>query len=322
MHRYNACARPALIGGNIGVPVLELLDDTSGAIHVLELSSFQLEATSSLRPQGAALLNISADHMDRYVDLDAYLDAKTRIFKNASRAVLNRDDARVIALRSALGRERCITFGSDAAQTETDYGIVDSHGASVIVRGAEPLLDVSKLRVSGQHNYLNVMAVLALAECAGVRPVDAAEAVCGFKGLSHRMEFVGEWHGIRWVNDSKGTNVGATVAAVTGSDRPVVLIAGGMAKQKDFSDLSRALGRRARAVVLLGRDAPLMEAALSGVAVFRVDSMQQAIEVADSIAVSGDSVLLSPACASFDMFDNFMHRGDVFRQLVQQRFAS
>jgi len=319
----NACNKKTYVGGNIGVPALDLLDgDAADSIHALELSSFQLEATDSLKPLGAALLNISADHMDRYVDVDAYLAAKARIFSGAVHAILNRDDDRVGTLQQSLQVDRCISFGVSAPTSAADYGIIKSADEISIVRGEQNLLDVSRLQVSGQHNFLNVMAVLALAECVGVDPLAAAEAACSFTGLAHRMEFIGEWSGVRWVNDSKGTNVGATVAAVTGSDRPVVLIAGGMAKQDDFSELSLALGRRARAVVLMGRDASLMEEALQGVAVFRVDSIEQAIEVADSIAVAGDSVLLSPACASFDMFDNFAHRGDVFKQLVQQRFVS
>ncbi len=319
----NACDVNAAVGGNIGVPVLSLLDPQQDfQAHVLELSSFQLEATSSLQPKAAALLNLSADHMDRYRDLDAYLGAKARIFADQTIAVLNREDRRVMSLQPALGEARCVSFGLSAPQRECDYGLVDVDGRGHIVRGEQRLLDVDSLALTGVHNYMNVMAAIALAEQAGVDPVAAAAACRGFTGLAHRMEVVGEWRGVNWVNDSKGTNVGATVAAVSGSDRPVVLIAGGEAKQKDFSELSTALGRRARAVVLIGRDAELMEQSLSGVAVFRADSLEAAIALADSIAVAGDCVLLSPACASFDMFDNFAHRGDVFKSLVRERFES
>lgn len=319
----NKCGVGAAVAGNIGVPILSLLDSQSSfEFHVIELSSFQLESTTSLNAKAAALLNLSADHMDRYEDLDAYLEAKARIFADETFAVLNRDDAKVLSLQSSLGIGRCLTIGYEGPHSSSDYGLADCAGKRTIVRGDEPLLEVAELSLAGAHNHLNVMAAIALAEQAGVEPAAAAQAACAFTGLAHRMEVIGEWHGVRWINDSKGTNVGATVAAVTGSDRPVVLIAGGIAKQTDFSDLARALGNRSRAVVLMGRDADVIEQALSGVAVFRAEDMQQAIDIAASIAVSGDSVLLSPACASFDMFNSFEHRGDVFRSLVRARYVS
>ena len=309
------------VGGNIGTAALDLVESPAVAdIHVLELSSFQLETTSSLNPRVACVLNVAADHLDRYADIEQYVDAKRRIFLGAEAAILNRDDTRVAAFAAALADRRIRSFGNSRPTTTEDYGIAERDGRQWIVRGARELVAVDALTLIGQHNALNVMAALALAESAGVDPAVGIEAAVNFRGLAHRTEVVGEWSGVRWINDSKGTNVGATVAAVYGVDAPLVLIAGGMAKEPQFDLLATALTGRAHCVVLFGRDADELAKAMSGLNVVRAEDLDDAIARAAAAAVSGDTVLFSPACASFDMFSNFAERGDTFRHLVQARF--
>ena len=314
------CAAAGLdtrVGGNIGVAALSLLGPTEPDVYVLELSSFQLETTSSLNARASCVLNITPDHMDRYASVDDYAAAKARIYEGNGVMVLNADDPIVTAMRRP-GRDT-VHFSLNVPQDADDYGLRTHAGASWLVRGAEPILPAADVPLSGRHNLANVLAALALADAAGVPRAAQLSAIRSFRGLPHRTELVAERDGVRWINDSKGTNVGATVAALAGMTAPVVLIAGGDGKGADFSGLKPVCARHARAVVLIGRDAPVIEAALGGVVpIMRAGDMRDAVLQARSLAHPGDLVLLSPACASFDMFRNYEHRGDVFRSTVKE----
>ena len=313
------------VAGNIGPPVLDALmrrEDLGGApsLWVLEVSSFQLETTRSLAADAAAVLNISEDHLDRYNGIDDYASAKARVFSGAGVQVLNRDDARSLSMAQP-GR-KTVTFGLGSPPGAADWGLLERDGEPWLARGDSALLPVAALRIAGLHNAANAQAALALC-CALDLPLEPLlSALRDFKGLPHRVELVGKALGVRWYDDSKGTNVGSTVAALSGLARPdskVVLIAGGDGKGQDFSPLKDALARTARAVVLIGRDALRIETAVSGagVTVLRATSMDQAVGLAAVAAHPGDAVLLSPACASFDMFRDYKHRGEVFRRAVE-----
>ena len=305
------------VGGNIGVPALSLLASPEPDVYVLELSSFQLQSTYSLNARAATVLNITPDHMDRYRDINEYAGAKARIFRGNGTMVLNADDPRVTRMLQS-GR-RTIYFSLGRPTDAQDYGLDEINGATWLVRGKQPLMSAHEVPLAGRHNLANVLAAMALAEAAGVAPEMACAAVREFKGLKHRTELVAERNGVRWYDDSKGTNVGATVAALNGMSSPVILIAGGDGKGQDFSGLKAAAVRHARAVVLMGRDASQIEAAFGGaVFVRRAKDMHDAVRIAHELAQAGDAVLLSPACASFDMFRNYEHRAEVFRQAVRE----
>ena len=308
------------VGGNIGVPVLDLLRTPEPELYVLELSSFQLETASSLNARAAAVLNITPDHMDRYASLDDYAAAKARIFRGGGSMILNADDPVVMAM-SLPGRST-VRFGANPPTSDIDYGLVAHGGETWLARGARQLLPASAVPLPGRHTLLNVLAAMALAETVHV-PLDAMKrAVARFHGLHHRTELVLERDGVRWIDDSKGTNVGATVAALNGMGAPVILIAGGDGKGADFGELRTPVANCARAVVLIGRDAPQIEKALAGVVpVVNAKDMHTAVREAARLAQSGDVVLLSPACASFDMFRNYEHRGQVFAQAVKEVVA-
>ena len=318
------------VAGNIGPAVLDALTrrEDSGKtpeLWVLELSSFQLETTTSLAPDAATVLNISEDHLDRYRGLDQYAAAKARIFAGGGVQVLNRDDPR--SLTMALPGRTTITFGLDAPRREEDWGLLERGGELWLAQGRSTLLAVREMKLAGLHNAANALAALALCRALSLPLEPLLGALREFKGLPHRVEPVGEAQGVRWYDDSKGTNVGSTVAALAGlaqGGAKVVLIAGGEGKGQDFSPLRRAVARAARAVVLIGRDAPLIEAAVAGadVPVVRAQSMDQAVALAGEAARRGDAVLLSPACASFDMFRNYGHRGEVFRLAVERRLSA
>lgn len=307
----------AAVGGNIGVPVLELLenDNDSYEIYVLELSSFQLETTWSLNAASATVLNIAADHMDRYRDIDDYIASKQRIYNGNGKMLLNADDPYTPQLLQA-NREQ-IFFGASRPANEQDYGLCEIDETVYLCRGTASLMRADAVPLAGQHNLLNVLAAWALASSAGVADSTIKEAVTAFKGLPHRMECLGEIDGVEWINDSKGTNVGATVAAISGLQNPVVLIAGGIAKDADFTALLDVAKTRVRAAILIGRDADRIAEVLSAeIPVQRAGSMDDAVALAAQIARQGDTVILSPACASFDMFNSFEHRGDEFRRCV------
>lgn len=321
-HLCASAGLDTVVAGNIGLPVLEALverEHGSGRpdVWVLELSSFQLEATCSLRPDAATVLNVSADHMDRYDTLDDYTAAKARIFAGCSTQVLNREDTLVMAM--AQPDCRIQTFGLGAASGAADWGLAAHDGQIWLSRGQERLLVLDELPLAGLHNAANALAALALCDAVGIDEASLLPALKTFKGLPHRVEFVAEIDGRRFYDDSKGTNIGATVAALRGFSAPVVLIAGGDGKGQDFTHMTDAVRQHARAVVLIGRDAPQIAAALqdSGAIVQHAASMQDAVAMAYELGEPGDVVLLSPACASFDMFRNYAHRAEVFCEAVR-----
>ena len=311
-----------LVGGNIGPPALDLLADEPPECYVLELSSFQLESTPSLCLRAGAILNVTPDHLDRYVDLTAYQAAKWRIAKGSQTLVINRQDPFLVQ-QAANYSGALVTFGLDAPSGPNDLGIIRTHGDDWLTRGDERLISATEIRLIGRHNLANALAAMALAlEFSRLTSQALCSGLRAFDGLPHRCEVVGDWRGIRWINDSKGTNVGATIAALEGLDRPVVLIAGGQAKTVDFSGLSSALSERARHLVVFGQDAKHIARSVdASIGVTQVEQLAQAVDVAAGEAHRGDVILFSPACASYDQFDNFEHRGDVFRQLVKERHA-
>jgi UDP-N-acetylmuramoylalanine--D-glutamate ligase len=314
-----AAGKRTRVAGNIGLPVLDaLLEIESGAmaepeVWALELSSFQLETTSSLDADVATVLNVSEDHLDRYLDMNDYASAKARIFSGRGVQVLNRDDARVMAM--ALPGRVQVSFGLQGVGTENDFGLCDGG----LCRGSKRLMAVADLPVAGLHNAANALAALALTTSIGLPEADLLRGLSQFKGLPHRVEFVDEINGIRFYDDSKGTNVGATEAALSGMDRKVVVILGGDGKGQDFAPLKKAVRQNARAVVLIGRDAPIIEQAIAGAGVpmEKAATMEVAVELGFGLARQGDAVLLSPACASWDMFRNYAHRAEVFIAAVR-----
>ena len=318
-----AAGLTALAGGNLGKPALDLLEEPVPDLYVLELSSFQLETTSSLELLAAAVLNVSADHMDRYASLAEYARAKSRIFSNASTVVLNADDPYFLAMRQAVtGRPawaavpRIVSFSTERG--DADFTLMREGRHSWLARRGEGLFDTARMKISGQHNAANALAALALGEGAGL-PLNAMlRAIEAFPGLKHRSEWVADVRGVRYIDDSKGTNVGATLAAVKGLEGPLVVIAGGEGKGQDFAPLAAGFRHKVRRAVLIGKDAPALEAALEGVcATEHAATLPAAVSAAEAAAQPGDTVLLSPACASFDMFRDYSHRGEVFADAVR-----
>jgi len=265
------------------------------------------------------VLNLSEDHLDRYASLEEYGAAKARIFAGAGLAVVNRDDSRASALVQAATRR--VSFGLDAPPAEEDFGLRLRDGETWLVRGERALLPVAALRIHGRHNVANALAAAALVTALGVDGAALARGLASFDGLPHRLQRVALRGGIAWYDDSKGTNVGATVAALGGLEAPgrIVLIAGGDGKGQDFAPLAAPVAERARCVLLIGRDAPRIEAALaaSGVAHERCATLEDAVARAAALARPGDAVLLSPACASFDMFRDYRARGECFARAVR-----
>jgi UDP-N-acetylmuramoylalanine--D-glutamate ligase len=309
--------------GNIGEPVLDVLAaHEQGApwpdAFVIELSSFQLETTASLEPVAATVLNVTENHLDRYAGIAQYAAAKARIFARAGEQILNRDDLRVLAMR--LPGRIVQTFGAGIPEGENDWGLVERQGAVWLARGGALLLPASELKLVGRHNALNALAALAFASTLVKIDARVLAALTAFQGLAHRMERVADIGGVLFVNDSKGTTVAATLAALDGIDRPAVLIAGGEGKGQDFAPLKAGVEAHCRAVVLVGRDAPAIAAALSGVtpAVEFAPALEVAVARAIARARSGDVVLLSPACASLDMFRDYADRGDRFKAAVSR----
>ena len=306
-------------GGNLGRPALDLLDEAA-ELYVLELSSFQLETTQSLSLAAATVLNVTPDHLDRYPDVPSYAAAKARIFNHCELAVINLDDPLVAAMRSP--GQRALSF-SLRADVGADFAL--AHGDDNewwLMRGDERLLPLSQMRIQGLHNAANALASLALGEALGLPRAACVTSLREFPGLPHRAQWVGDIRGVRYINDSKGTNVGATLAAIDGMTGPLILIAGGEGKEQDFSPLREAVAAKVRAVVLIGRAARTIERALGGVVETRdALTMEEAVDIATELAQPGDTVLLSPACASLDMFRDYAHRGSVFAEAVQRRSA-
>ena len=317
----NAAGVPAVACGNISPSALDALiaveagDSPVPAVWVLELSSFQLEMTHTLAADAATILNVSEDHLDRYAGMSEYAAAKARVFQGDGVALLNRDDAFYPAQLAALAGRTCVSFGLNPAPNERDYGLIEGS----IVRGGEKLIALSAMKLVGSHNAANAMATLALCEAIGVAPKRVLPALAEFSGLPHRVEFVATINGVSFYDDSKGTNVGATLAALQGMGRKVAIILGGEGKEQDFSPLKPALAQYGRAVALIGRDAELIGAAVDGCGIptQRCADMAAAVRWCAGQASSGDAVLLSPACASFDMFRNYGHRAEVFIAAVR-----
>ncbi len=307
--------RAVRVGGNIGRPALALLGDSEPDLYVLELSSFQLETTASLDSAVAVVLNVSPDHMDRYPSVSAYAASKRRVYQGRGVMVVNCDDPQVVAMQEP-GRP---TVGFSLGRPlDSDFGILDGEGGDWLAHGKTPLMPVRELRLAGRHNQANALAALALGEAVGLPMEAMLGTLRRFTGLWHRTQWVAEIDGVRWYNDSKATNIGATLAAIDGLDGPLVVILGGQGKGADFAPLRAALARKGRAVVLLGEAADIIELSLDGVLpVRRAGGMGEAVAQARALARPGDAVLLSPACASFDMFDGFAARGDAFITAVR-----
>ncbi|MGH8271400.1 MAG: UDP-N-acetylmuramoyl-L-alanine--D-glutamate ligase [Gammaproteobacteria bacterium] len=309
-----ADGRRVAAGGNLGTPALDLLA-AEVELYVLELSSFQLELTTSLAPAAAAVLNLSPDHLDRHGSLGAYAAAKARIYEHAALAVANRDDA--LVMKMVHGRDAVVSFGLDAPQ-DGDYGLRERNGELLLCRGEETLLVANEVPLAGRHNLANVLAAWALGAALGLSDAAMAKAVRGFHALPHRLAPVGEHRGVCYLDDSKATNVSAACAALAGLEGPLVVIAGGQGKGQDFAEFAELLSARARAVVLIGADAGLIERAIDGrVPVVRAAGMSDAVGMAAALAETGDQVVLAPACASLDMFRDYNERGDIFTRAVE-----
>ncbi|HED17505.1 MAG TPA: UDP-N-acetylmuramoyl-L-alanine--D-glutamate ligase [Gammaproteobacteria bacterium] len=317
--------RQILAGGNLGTPALELLSEPVPDFYVLELSSFQLESTPSLNACAAVVLNISADHMDRYDSLGDYADIKERIYQGDGVQVINDDDIRVVAMAACAqpGRKH-LHFTMATPADKNTFGLLNAAGEDWLAQGQHALMPVTELRVRGRHNVANALAALALGSAAGFTEQAMLQALRKFPGLPHRSQYVATINQVDWYNDSKGTNPGATKAAIEGMPGSVVLIAGGESKGADFSSLREVASKKLHAAVLIGRDAAVLADALQDVTqVVFAENMEQAVVMAAELARAGDDVLLSPACASFDMYQDYQQRGDDFVECVralQQEF--
>ncbi len=323
------CAAAGLdtqVAGNISPAVLDALrerEEKQPQIWVLELSSFQLETTHSLDADAAVVLNVTEDHLDRYDgSMDRYAAAKLRIFHGGGVQVVNRDDTRSKAMRIA-GRKQ-VSFGLNPPSSDADWGISREGALVWLMHGSHKILRSDELQVSGLHNVANALAALALCRALDMPLEPLVEALRAFKGLPHRVEKVAELFGVTYYDDSKGTNVGATEAALKGLGRPAVVILGGDGKGQDFAPLKDAVAEHARAAVLIGRDAPLIEKALQGCGkpIVNARDMDEAVRIATDHAQAGDAVLMSPACASFDMYKNYLHRAETFIAAVKKVEAS
>lgn len=304
------------VAGNIGTPVLDLLDDgVDYDIWVLELSSFQLDLIKSLAPVAATILNVTPDHLDRHHSLAAYAQAKQRVYHLAKFCLYNREDSLTVPLSG----ENLISFGLD--ERDLNWGLLTENNINYLAYGQKKLMPVDALRIKGRHNWANALAACALAQAAGIGFAPMVDVLQRFAGLPHRSQWVRTFDGIDWINDSKGTNIGATISAISGiggsMQGKIVLIAGGQGKGADFSELRTSMATYVRSLVLIGEDADKMEQSLTdSVQVLRASSLDVAVNMARQEAKPGDVVLLSPACASLDMFRDFNHRGDVFTAVV------
>lgn len=312
-----------IVAGNIGMPVLDTLQMTAPDVYVLELSSFQLEATHHLQVDAATVLNLSEDHMDRYTGMQEYAQAKARIYQHARMAIVNRDDPSSAVLAGQLPQ---VSFGVNPAPGINDYGLNEM---GWLCAGNRHYIEADSLNIRGKHNIANALAAIALTQAIGVDKVSILHTVQSFTGLPHRVEWVATIDDVDFYDDSKGTNVGATCAAISGmlkhgQPQKVVLIAGGDGKGQDFNPLRAAIGQHARAVVLIGRDGPKIQQVLQNVQIPVVDAVDltAAVHIAKTLAEAGDAVLLSPACASFDMFRNYEHRAQVFVEAVRAMEAA
>jgi len=304
--------RRVSVGGNLGVPALDLLDQKAD-LYVLELSSFQLERTSMLNAAAATVLNVTADHLDRHADMAQYAREKQQVFRGNGVMVINLDDPTVVAMKES-DRET-LTF---SIKTAADYHLKSIDGNEYLMRDDLALMPLQALPLEGRHNAANALAALALGTAIGLDDDSMCRALKKFKGLEHRMQRVAEIRGVNWINDSKATNIGACVAALDGYERKVILIAGGDAKGADMNELTPTIIEKAKSVVLMGKDGALIMQALENcnVPLYLASNINEAVQIAARLAVSGDSVLLSPACASTDQFKNYQDRGNKFTKAV------
>ncbi len=310
------------VGGNLGIPALDLLDPKHSC-YILELSSFQLETTFTLHCQAVTILNVSPDHMDRYEDLAGYQAAKQKIYSDTNYAIYNRQDSLTAAVIQP--KIAAISFGLDQPTTN-NYGVTSHAEERWLCKGAQPLMPVSDLAMLGEHNVANALAALALGETVGLNLAAMLHTLKTFTGLPHRCEQIINYNNIVWVNDSKGTNVAATVTAIHGLAHSIagkwIIVLGGQGKNADFSPLVEPVKEYCRAAILIGSDRQQLHVMLeSFTTCYFANDLTEVITIAQKIATSGDGVLLSPACASLDMFANYMQRGDIFRQQVLQRIG-
>jgi UDP-N-acetylmuramoylalanine--D-glutamate ligase len=314
-HMCQAAGRNALAGGNLGEPALDLLDEETPDLYVLELSSFQLQRTLKLPAKVAVLLNVTPDHLDWHASEEEYREAKYRVFREAEAAVINRADEE--AAERVKHISAVTSFGFDAPE-DGHYGIRREDDEVFLARGESVLLAVSELALIGRHNQANALAALAAGELLGLDMQSMLQVLCEFPGLPHRMQFVRRVAAVDYVNDSKATNVAAAIASIESVDGMLVLIAGGEGKGGDFSSLADPLENKLRAAVLIGRDAEQIDAALETIVpTYFAQDMKDAVQQAAAYAESDDTVLLAPACASFDQFDNYAARGEAFREAVE-----
>jgi len=314
---FRGWGRNTFVGGNLGTPLIEAVGKPWDWL-VVELSSFQLETIEHFRPRWAVLLNITEDHLDRYPDMDGYQEAKARLFENLSAddwMVLNVDDPRVMQAAAA-APAHCVPFSGSRLLAEG----MSLEGETLVWRwnGAETHFPAGELRIGGQHNLENVMAALIPPLVEGCPPEVAWAAATAFTGLPHRMELVAEFNGVRWFDDSKGTNVGSVVKSLAGLKAPVTLIAGGKDKQGDLAPLNQLIAERVRDLILIGQAAPRMAAAFQGLtSIHRAGTMEEAVQLAAQVTPQGGTVLLSPGCSSFDMFKSYEERGRIFAEAVK-----
>ena len=303
-----------IVGGNIGIPILNTLNQTAPDVYVLELSSYQLETTYSLVLDSAAILNISEDHMDRYDSIEEYAKAKYRIFNHAKKCILNRDDA---YLKSKIKNDS-ITFGTDL--DEKNYSIKKNGEQYFIAKGNVEIVSLDHIKLKGSHNIQNVMAALALCEPFNISASVIAKVLSEFKAPPHRVEYIDSISGVDFYNDSKGTNVGATIAAIKSMNKPILLIAGGDGKNQDFQPLLSPSKGRVKNISLIGKDADIMRKIFSteSIPVTIEKNIEDAVIKSFGIAKTGDVILLSPACASTDMFKNYVERGNIFKECVMK----
>lgn len=308
------------VGGNIGKPVLDLLNEPIPNFYVLEISSFQLETTYSLHAKLASILNISPDHLDRHKTLATYIQAKQRIYQNCEIALWNREDSNTSPNYRA---KKVISFGLDPLKSDSqELSLQVINQKTFLTEDNKILLPVEKIPIKGRHNWANALAALTIGRAIGLDISAMLTALCQFKGLPHRCQWIKEHKGVTWYNDSKATNVGATLAALNGLgpaiSGKIILIAGGLAKGADFSLLNDSIKRYVKKMILIGRDAALLKTALENSTVIDMSAdLAEAVKLAHHTAIEGDIVLLSPACASMDMFKNYEERGEVFSDLAR-----
>lgn len=313
---------PMRMGGNIGITALSLLPDTKETIHVLELSSFQLDTTYSLSLEVACILNITADHLDRYENMQEYIASKQRIYQYARHIVVNRDDENTYPKNH---QAISTSFGLSQSK-EKEFGLISRDNTTYLAYGDQALLAVDELPLQGRHNWSNALAALAIGHCLGLTFQPMLEVLRSFRGLAHRCQVVIQKDNITWYNDSKGTNVGATLAAIAGLQLPqkrhLILIAGGLGKGADFSPLRNIVHESVKLLILYGQDKAIIQQALAGrTDIVDVADLRAAIALAAEKAAAGDVILFSPACASFDMFNNYEHRGELYCQWVLEQVS-